>query len=298
MTSILALAVCTTLPAASASETDRAMMSVSYLGLAELVLVALFALGVLVAIVVLLANPKTRAAGIVLLLLPGLLALGSIAAFLFLVPRHVGRPVTSQEARTAAEMKEYEMPYPPAGIFKQPVASGVHAEKAEQGDATTKSETAKPPAAAERPEWVGAEPRRVGDAYQMSIDVGPYTTRLECDAKLPEALQEALDEYVELCLGTEAAGKVRLQPDELREALVREQWEETRQYTIGAMQHLHVLLAFDMKFKDRVQQQWRREVVAGRLWVTGAAVAAVLSMLLVSFGYLKITGRSVPEAKR
>ena len=57
-----------------------------------------------------------------------------------------------------------------------------------------------------RPAWVDAPPRLVGDVYQMSIMVGPYTTRQECDAHLGEALQEALDRYVEICLGAAAGG--------------------------------------------------------------------------------------------
>ncbi len=278
------------------------MMHLSMLALAVLVLAALFALGVLVAIVVLLANPKTRAAGTVFLLLVGMLGLGVVGVGVFgfgvrhKVVRDVGQATAFQRAHTAAEMEGLAGPADAVGS-QQPVASDARPKKAERDDATTELKAAEAPAVAERPDWVGAEARRVGDAYQMSIDVGPWATRLECDAHLPEALQEALDKYVTICLGDEAAGKVRLPPDELRKALIREEWEETRQYTVGPMRHLHVLLAFDPKFKDHVQQQWRREIVAGRLWGAGGAVAAVLSVLLVSFGYLKITGQSVQEAK-
>ena len=52
-------------------------------------------------------------------------------------------------------------------------------------------------AAETRPAWIDAAPQVVDGAYQTSITVGPYTTRGECDAKLPEALQESLDHYVE-----------------------------------------------------------------------------------------------------
>ena len=275
----------------------------SWAALVLVALFALFALGVLVAIVVLLGSRKTRAAGIVLLLLVGMCGLGLVGAALVAYKttqrnlRQTGRPTAFQRVPTAAEIEGLAGPADAVGS-RQPVASEARPKEIERDDTTTQSKAAEPPAAAERPDWIRAEPRRVGDTYRMSIDVGPYTTRLECDAHLPEALQEALDEYVELCLGTEAAGKVRLTPDELRKALIKEQWEETRQYeTVGPMRHLHVLLAFDPKFKDHVQQQWRREVVAGRLWGAGGAVAATLSVLLVAFGYLKITGRSIQEAK-
>ncbi len=139
-----------------------------------------------------------------------------------------------------------------------------------------------------RPAWVEAPPRRDGDAYRMSITVGPYTTRLECDAKLPEALQSALDQYVETCLGPKAVGRVRLPPDYLRKQLVKQQWEETIQASFGPMKQLHVLLQFDQKTKNRIEDEWNSAIVAGRLWYTGTGVAAALVILCVAFGYLKM----------
>ncbi len=56
----------------------------------------------------------------------------------------------------------------------------------------------------------------------MSIMVGPYTTRQECDAHLGEALQEALDRYVEICLGERPAERITLPPDLLRRQLVKD----------------------------------------------------------------------------
>ena len=82
----------------------------------------------------------------------------------------------------------------------------------------------------------------------MSIAVGPYTTRAECDAKLPDALQEALDQYAEVCLGGQVEGPVLLPPDQLRQ-LVKDRWEEVRQYSVGPMVRLHVLFGFDRKVR-------------------------------------------------
>ena len=156
---------------------------------------------------------------------------------------------------------------------------------------------AKPPAAPEtelpvappasRPAWVDAPPRPIGEVYQMPVTIGPYTTRLECDEKLPAALQEAVNQYVEECLGLPAAGELQL-PVDFFGRLVKEQWEEVSQHSFGPMVQLHVLLQFDRKAKDRILEAQRQAVVARRLRTTGIGVAAGLGLLAMFFGYLKM----------
>ena len=145
-----------------------------------------------------------------------------------------------------------------------------------------------PDKAASRPAWVNAPPQLVGDAYQMSIVVGPYTTRAECDAKLPEALQESLDQYVNVCLGDQAVDDIRLPADYLRQQLVKAQWEETRQHSVGPMTWLHVLLQFDRKIKDRILEEHRQAIIGRRLQAVATWSAMGLALLTVAFGYLKI----------
>ena len=120
--------------------------------------------------------------------------------------------------------------------------------------------------------------------------VGPYTTRQECDAHLGEELQKALDRYVEICLGGQPSERITLPPDMLRRQLVKDQWEEVGQFSVGPMTQLHLLLQFDRKLKDRVLEENQRAVVAGRLWYAGIGLAAVLVVLAAGYGYLKVTG--------
>ena len=144
-----------------------------------------------------------------------------------------------------------------------------------------------PPAAEPRPAWVDAEPRRNGDTYQMSITVGPYATRLECDAQLPKALQGAVDAYVETYLGPQAAGRVRLPAEELRTQLVKEEWEETIQASFGPMKQLHVLLQFDHKMRDRIHEARTNAIITERLIYTGTGVGGGLLLLAILFALLK-----------
>jgi hypothetical protein len=140
-----------------------------------------------------------------------------------------------------------------------------------------------------RPAWVNAPPQLIGDVYQMSISVGPYTTRAECDAKLPDELQAALGQYVQACLGGQATLRdINLPPDYLRQQVVKAEWQEDRAYSVGPMTQLHLLLKFDRKVKDRVLEEHRRVVVDERLWVAGVWAAIGLGLLTAAFGYLKL----------
>ena len=137
-------------------------------------------------------------------------------------------------------------------------------------------------------EWVDAKPQKVGDVYQMSVSVGPYSTRKECDERLPDELQAALGRYVEVCLGDEpAAYDIRLPSEYLRQQLMKAEWQEVRPYSVGPMIQLHVLLQFDRKVKDRVLEAYRESVVEERLRVVGFYAAVVLSVLGAWFAYLK-----------
>lgn len=139
-----------------------------------------------------------------------------------------------------------------------------------------------------KPAWIDATPQLVDDAYQMSISVGPYTTRAECDVKLPEALQEALEQYVEVCLGEQTTEHVRIPIEHLRQQIVKEQWEETRRHSVGPMVWLHVLLKFDRKLKDQVLEAYRQAIISRRMQSAGTWAAMGLGLLAVAFGYLKI----------
>ena len=54
------------------------------------------------------------------------------------------------------------------------------------------------------------------------------------------------------------------------------------------MTRLYVLLQFDRKVKSRIIDECQRSVVAGRLWMAGGGMAAILWLLAVMYGYLRI----------
>jgi hypothetical protein len=173
---------------------------------------------------------------------------------------------------------------PPLLAARAPVEAATR-----KAEALTPMADAKLAPAQGKPDWVDAPPRMVGDAYQMAIVLGPWPTRRECEADLPKELQKALDRYAEMCLGEPVGGSVALPYDFLRQEVVKEQWEEEVQSpSVGRMTQLHVLLRFDHKVKDRILEEQQRGIVTSRLWMGGAGLAAVLWLLGVLYGYLRI----------
>lgn len=143
------------------------------------------------------------------------------------------------------------------------------------------------PAAPTRPAWVGAPPSMQGDAYQTTTVVGPFTTRAECDANTLDAVQNAMDHYVEVAIGPEAVGMVQLPDDYLLHDVVIDRWEEVRKYSVGLMVQLHLRLQFDVHVKRRVDAAYREAIVASRLRAFGGWSAVGMSFLALAFGYLK-----------
>jgi hypothetical protein len=239
-------------------------------------LLLLILLGWVTGVLVLLVNRRTRAIGLIMLI--------ASAALPFIL-------VVTPVAFSFLSIRPPPPPSRPAGIAHHMDTEDRTPHAVSLGSAKNIAENPMVESAKARPTWVGASPGLVRDVYQMSIMVGPYTTRQECDAHLDEALQEALDRYVETCLGERPTERIALSPEVLRRQLVKEQWEEVGQYSVGPMTQLHVLLQFDRRMKDRVLEAHQRGIVAGRLWNAGIGLAAVLAVLTGAWGYLKITGR-------
>lgn len=154
------------------------------------------------------------------------------------------------------------------------------------------AESPLPPAAPARPAWIDAKPQNVGDAYWMSVSVGPYSEPWECEANLPDAVQAATREYVELRFGPEAAGRVDLPGRELTRELVRERYEENVSTSLGPMTQLHARLAFDVKMQEKLQQAWQQSIVAERLVWAGVILGGILALLAAVYGLLRLTETS------
>jgi hypothetical protein len=162
----------------------------------------------------------------------------------------------------------------------------------EKKPATANTAAAPPPPSApakKPPAWINDPEQMLGDTYQMTIVVGPYATPQECNDELPAELQRALNRYVQGHVSQAAGARpIALPYDFLREEVVKGQWEELAPSSVGPMTRLYVLLQFDRKVRERILDQYRQNVVAGRLWIAGSGLAGLLWLLAVMYGYLTI----------
>ncbi len=201
----------------------------------------------------------------------------------------LGRMIASeqQDGLDAKKTSAAEAKKPEAGLetkkleTKKTSAVAVSAEKAGKSND-------KPPTPAQKlPDWVDAQPQRVGDAYQMVFVVGPYTTRLECDQAIDEPLARAVGEYADLYLGRDAAGKATLPVSFLRKHVIKDQREEIFQSSVGPMVRVHVRLLFDARTNTELKESYRRTIVEERLWYAGGGLGAILIVLAGCFAVLK-----------
>jgi len=104
-------------------------------------------------------------------------------------------------------------------------------------------------------------------------------------------------QYVDKTLGhgPRIAAEVQLPASFIESnAIVQERWTEPFIFDKpiegydGTWTQLHVLLVFDADAQRQIEQECSRVIVAGRLWYTGTGVAALLAVLAVLFGCLRI----------
>jgi hypothetical protein len=161
------------------------------------------------------------------------------------------------------------------------ITADISSDKAEPGESTKTS------SAAQRPDWVGKPPSRVGDSYQMCVTSGPYTTQLECEAKIPEAIQPALDEFVERYRGRDAVSQVHLSRDQIQH-LIKTEWEEDVHSSVGPMKQIHLLLNFNQEAKKFIEDAINSNIFIHRVAIAGTGLIGLWLCISVVWGYLKM----------
>ncbi len=159
-------------------------------------------------------------------------------------------------------------------------------------------ETASPPdllsglspsaASATRPPWVDAPPSTTSEAYEIAVKAGPWKTPEECQEALDEQIAGAIDDYVARWIGDHARGQVVLPADYVRRFLIKDQWLEKINTSLGEMYNLHALLAFNRQIDGRLRDAWNETVAAARLVLAVFVFLGTILPLSVIYGYLRI----------
>jgi hypothetical protein len=146
----------------------------------------------------------------------------------------------------------------------------------------TASETPRVIYPEDRPEWVEAPVSREGEIDRIAVVSGPHYSLGEARRQLDEAVQRAVDDYVNRHLGTTGATRYIHY-----EAAPVETFEERPQFSFGPMHQAHALLEFDEAFRRRVENDWKEALTLSRLVRTGLTGGALFLGLAVLLGYLR-----------
>ena len=186
----------------------------------------------------------------------------------------------------------------PRGLLQvvgRAIGKAVAEEKEKKGQVAVAELYDAPPAPAavetQPPDWVGQPASRSADgAYRVPVAAGPYKTRDDCEPYLAAEYRSAVDDYVVELLGHDARWHVGLPPDYVAEHVVKDEWEEWREFDrpLGQMVKLHKLLVFDGQTAGRLEAQWQQTVTTQRVSAVAAASVALLLVLATVFAYLKI----------
>jgi len=135
-----------------------------------------------------------------------------------------------------------------------------------------------------------------GGFFECDVQSGPFLTRRECESKLPDEIQKALDDYVFDFMNDKKI-KVKLPADELKKlASTNSKFEEWRNVqSLGVVLTLHALVRIE---PDRIAAAYRqaqaecaeierRSVAERHLWSFGGYFSAGFLLLASVWGYLK-----------
>lgn len=212
-----------------------------------------------------------------------------------------GHAIPVQEARTATLQTERVVgdAAPPAesvatstentAAAPQPPAEPRPAAAPQPAAAQPKAEPIrKQTAGAGRPTWMDEPTGKHDGVFRTIATAGPYSTPQECREKLNDAIQGAIEHYVNGFLPRRAGVKIDLPPSFIHNQLVRGEWLEQSEYSVGPMYNLHALLVFDQQANQEIDRQYHEGQVKGRLAYTGAGAGLVLALISTLFGYLKL----------
>ncbi|HVW38971.1 MAG TPA: hypothetical protein VHB99_16765, partial [Pirellulales bacterium] len=159
--------------------------------------------------------------------------------------RVVGDAVSPGESAATSTENTATPPHPPAA--PQPAAAPAAA--APKGEPIRKQT-----AGAGRPSWMDEPTGKQNVTFRTIATAGPYSTAQECHEKLNEAIREAIEHYVDRYLPNRSGVKIDLPPSFIHNQLVRGEWLEQSEYSVGPMYNLHALLVFDPQANHEIDR--------------------------------------------
>lgn len=140
------------------------------------------------------------------------------------------------------------------------------------------------------PEWISQPSGKVDGVYQTVLDIGPFTTDLECEKALVAGLETAVDDYVGLYMGREVqAAGVGLPPERLEELLVVKKFQRrAKTKFFGRMVELYALVEFNSRANEMLREEWKNAQIQDRLILSGLSFGGVFLLIASAYGTLRL----------
>ena len=140
------------------------------------------------------------------------------------------------------------------------------------------------------PEWISQPSGKVDGVYQTVLEIGPFTTDLECEKALVTGLETAVNDYVGLYMGREVqAAGVGLPPERLEELLVVKKFQRRAQTkSFGRMVQLYALVEFDSRANEMLREEWKTAQIQERLILSGLSFGGVFLLIASAYGTLRL----------
>lgn len=144
--------------------------------------------------------------------------------------------------------------------------------------------------AKDRPNWIEVPPTYVGEELQVAVLGGPFVSTRACEKQLGEEVGKTVGDFVNQHLGVKHADTfIHFSLDELRrKKVIREQFQEQLETSLGVMNQVHAQLVFDDQFRDEVELRWSEIRARSRLAQTGLGSGVILLLLGTMFSYFKL----------
>jgi hypothetical protein len=222
-----------------------------------------------------------------------------------------GNKPDSESADKASDTAEEEQVNdPPTAVAAEEPKKSIRSDAPKSDEELTIStiDSAAEPAA-QRPDWVSAQPKRVGEVQQEVIVTDEWSTEAECERARDIGLMLKTYEHIQAMFGVpyqRQASDHRMNSDDAwndqrlhqlasagimldfaRREIAKEEHVETVQRSFGPMKKLYTLVAFSPAVDRELRHKWEAYQRQERFAMVGIGAGSILGLVGLAYGLLK-----------
>jgi hypothetical protein len=190
-------------------------------------------------------------------------------------------------------------------VAEKPISSASPSTASAPTKADVRSPTSadvRSPISDKKPDWVDRPPQSEKldgqQKYVAAAKSGPYATSAECERAIIPVINEIVGRYAADYLMEPPDGELTLDPNYIRNELVKDSYLGTENSSVGPMLQLHNLLVFDDAVRYELERRSRTARVTVRLEYAAAGTALTLLVLGGVYSLLRKGERGTSAAAK